>query len=250
MVAPDFEGGERFPTTNWSLVGHAGNLDDDKYRASLGRLLERYWPALKTHLVGRKRIEANLADDYVQGFIEERVLEKNLVGVASHDRGRFRNLLITSLNNYVATQMQKAGAKKRSADRALAVDPTDQKGWVSDLAQPDEAFELQWARQLISDTSDKMKLECAESKREDLWVLFEGRVLAPCLSGAEPLSYEDIIERFGFKSPTQASNALVTAKRMFARLLRCEIREYAMDETDLELELRDLEQILARNSPS
>ena len=54
----------------------------------------------------------------------------------------------------------------------------------------------------------------------DIWGVFEARVLGPLFQNAEPVPYEQIVARFGFKSPAQASNVLVSARRMFERVLR------------------------------
>jgi hypothetical protein len=45
----------------------------------------------------------------------------------------------------------------------------------------------------------------------------------------------------------QAANALVTAKRMFTRILRGVIGEYESDEEEIDSEIDDLHKILARN---
>ena len=244
MAGPEHDGARRFPTTNWSLVGHAGNQDDSDRSEALAELLEQYWPALRAHLVIRKRIESHAADDLVQGFIHEKVLERNLLGTADNERGRFRSLLLTSLDNYVASQQKRASAKKRTADRAECLDLQDERAQGQHIP-PDRAFDVAWAQQLVINTTQRMKSECDEAGREDLWVLLECRVLAPTLEGAEPIGYDTIVERFGFQSPSQASNALITAKRMFARLLRGAIAEYAQDDADVDEELRDLERILS-----
>jgi hypothetical protein len=66
------------------------------------------------------------------------------------------------------------------------------------------------------------------------------------LEGKPSPSYQELVERFGFSSPTQASNMLVTAKRTYARVLRSVIGEYARDEQEIDDELADLQAILAR----
>jgi hypothetical protein len=53
------------------------------------------------------------------------------------------------------------------------------------------------------------------------------------------------MRRIGFKTPLQASNALVTAKRMFERQLRSVVAEYAGDESEVESELMDLRRIFS-----
>ena len=101
-----------FPSTNWSLVRHAGDRLDVQQSDALQTLLTRYWPALKKHLVRRKHLQESDADDLVQGFIERKVLERNLMATAEPSRGRFRSLLVRSLDNYVANQFERITAKK------------------------------------------------------------------------------------------------------------------------------------------
>jgi hypothetical protein len=92
-----------------------------------------------------------------------------------------------------------------------------------------------------------MHKECQGSGRNDLWIVFQARVLDPTLGQGEAVPYEDIVRQAGFDSPVQAANALVTAKRMFARILRNVISEYEADETEIDNEINDLHQILARS---
>jgi len=78
--------------------------------------------------------------------------------------------------------------------------------------------------------------------------VFECRVVKPILDGSPPADYRELVERFGFRSPSQASNALTTAKRMYARSLRAAVGQYAGDHAEIETELADLKQALARFS--
>jgi hypothetical protein len=75
--------------------------------------------------------------------------------------------------------------------------------------------------------------------------VFEGRIVAPILDGAAVISYESMVERYGYRSPTQASAVLVTGKRMFDRTLREVVGEYASDADEVEEEIRDLFEVLA-----
>ena len=107
---------------------------------------------------------------------------------------------------------------------------------------------MAWARSVISEALRQMQAECESSGRTDLWGVFQCRVVGPILEGAPPVDYRELVERFGFQSPTQASNALTTAKRMYARALRSAVGEYARDEHEIESEIEELKGILARCS--
>ncbi|MCH8922341.1 MAG: sigma-70 family RNA polymerase sigma factor [Planctomycetes bacterium] len=244
-MSDDAQGGpQRFPTTHWSLVGRAGAQADSSQRVALDELLRRYWPALRAYLVRKRGIESNEADDLVQGFIESKILERNLIGAAEQSRGRFRNLLATALDNYVHNQHQRRSAKKRTADRAVRLDAGEDH-WAVDRHTPQNALDVAWSRELLAEVLRRVRLECEQSDRNDLWEVLDLRVLSPILHGDDPLPYEAIVQRFGYQSPTQAANALITAKRMFGRLLRAVISEYSADDADVEEEIRDLHNTLA-----
>ena len=72
--------------------------------------------------------------------------------------------------------------------------------------------------------------------------------MGPTLDGIPPADYSQLIDRFGFQSPTQASIALTTAKRMYARALRSAVGQYAQDQNEVESEIEALKKILARCS--
>ncbi len=233
-----------FPSTHWTSVGMAG-ADAAGARDALGRLLQRYMPALKTHLVLQMHVPAEQADDLLHGFVSEKVLEQGIIARADKERGRFRSFLRRALENHVISNFRRAGAQKRTPARAdvLALDEaTEPEAPGGDL--PD-AYDVAWARELLAEAVRRMQAECRQTGRADIWGVFECRLLSPSLEGTEPLPYAELVERFGLLSPVQAANVLVTAKRMFARHLRSVVAEYAEEEADVEEEIGELKAILA-----
>ena len=93
-----------------------------------------------------------------------------------------------------------------------------------------------------------MKAKCLADGREDVWLVFEGRVLAEVFEDKEPISYETLAEKLGLRSPTQAANLLVTAVNgLYGRLLKVAVSEYERDEQHVEEELADLRASLGRS---
>jgi hypothetical protein len=230
-----------FPSTQWSLVDRATAGDTAARRRALGDLLTRYLPALRAHLVLKKRIDRERADDLLQGFITNKVLEQGLIACADPDKGRFRALLVTSLNHYVIDVFR----HQRGTPPAFSLNDSDSEPPSGQGDCPSDIFDVAWARELLSEVLGRMRAECEKSRRPDLWGIFECRILAPILDNAATMPYEKLVRRFGYCSPIQAANALVTAKRMFVRILRSVVGEYA-GETAVDAEIRDLQQILAR----
>ena len=233
------------PTTDWSLVARAGLPGEQPGLKSLDELLSRYRPALKAHLVLKKKIPPAQADDLIQGFISTKVLDGRLVSRADPGKGKFRTILLTALDHYVISVIRREGARKRSPEQGLVNidDSSDQLGVVQPAPDP---FDVAWAHEIIVEALGRVKAECTASGRLTYWSVFDCRIVAPLLDGVEPLPYEQVVERFGFRSPTEASNALVTAKRMFVLALHAVVAEYASDKAGIEREIEELRAILSR----
>lgn len=223
-----------FPTTQWSQIARAGR-DSQEAREALSGLLQRYLPALKAHLVIQLKIDRDRADDLLQGFISDKVLQKGLLAKADRERGRFRHFLRTALRNYAIDQIR---GHAHPHPQPLSPDSTP----VSE--EPADTFDVAWAREVIAETLRRIEAECQAAGRADIWQVFQCRVLHPILEGADPLPYDRLVEQFGLKSPTQAMNLLITAKRTFARVLRALVQEYAGEGAEIEAEIADLRKIL------
>ena len=96
-----------------------------------------------------------------------------------------------------------------------------------------------------------MKQECLRDGQAARWELFVCRVALPTLIGGQPPTYQALVERFGLRSPEQACNALVTAKRHFERTIRTLIAEVenANGDEDINAEIADLCRTLHRIGP-
>jgi DNA-directed RNA polymerase specialized sigma24 family protein len=243
MGAPHVEA--RFPTTHWSLVAQAGRDATEAKQQALGELLVRYLPALRAHLVYGKRLSPEDADDLLQEFVAGKILEKNLVGRADVQLGKFRTFLLTALDHFLIDRIREQSSRKRFPGEGGLHSLGDRADLLK-AEQPCDAFDIAWARNVISETIQLMRGECEASSRMDVWGVFECRLLQPLLNAAEPVEYETMVERFGLQSPSQASNLLITAKRMFARLMRSVVGEYALGNEEIEAEIHDLMEVLAR----
>ncbi len=237
-------GNARFPSTHWSLVAQAGQRDAQSKREAIGRLVERYFPALRAHLIYTKRLRPDRADDLLQEFTASKILEKDLLAQADRQLGKFRTFLLTALDRFALNQMRNEGARKRAPAAGARLEGG---GWAENLPcqqGPADTFDIAWARGVIDQAVTQMHTECEKSGRMDVWGVFECRILGPTLEGTEPLDYRQLVERFGFRSPSEASNVLVTAKRMYARTLRSVVGQYARDDEEIGSEIAELREIL------
>jgi RNA polymerase sigma-70 factor (ECF subfamily) len=237
----------RLPSTHWSEIASASHNRQQKGREALGRLLTRYQPALLAHLGFKFRATEDAAQDLLQSFVAEKILENELLAQANPARGRFRTFLLNALDNFVVSQRRKEQAQKRSpgAD-VLSVDELSPAVEPQHNDPPSDRTEVFWAQAAIKAALQNMRSECETSNRMDIWGVFEGRLLSAVLEDSPETDYEELIQRFGFKSPSHAFNALNTAKRMFKRHLHSVISEYAHGDREVEEELRELKARLLR----
>jgi len=236
---------ERFPTTHWSLVARAGVDDAQAKRQALERLLTQYVPALRTHLEFNRRHPPADADDLVQQFVADKILQRDLIAHADHRRGRFRTFLLTSLDRFVLNQLRDRQAKRRAPNEGRLVDVYEHADAV--VGQPaNDAFDVAWAQSLLDGALQLMQTQCRTTGRETVWEVFRLRLIDPLLHDAPPIDYPELVERFGLQSPSQAANLLVTGKRMFTRCLRDAVGQYACDAEQIEAEIAELCQTLAR----
>ncbi|MDY0168608.1 MAG: hypothetical protein RBS80_18820 [Thermoguttaceae bacterium] len=236
----------RFPATRWSLVARAGDEDPQARREAMETLLPKYLSALVAHVQYRWSSPREQAEDLVQGFVANVVLEKELIATADQQRGKFRTLLLTALDRFVSNQFRGQRAKKR-CPAAGPLRPYDERLAVEKaVPDPSLAFDVEWARTVVAEALQRMCGECRASNRMDVWEVFRCRVVEPLMEGAAVPDYREIVQRFGFQSPSQASNVLITGKRMYARLLKGVVAQYAGGGCDSESEIRGLQATLAR----
>ena len=238
-----------FPLTRWSLVGRAAGAEGDiRIRAALDELVSRYLPALRAHLILTRRLSPDDADELLQSFVASKVLEQNLFGRADQAQGKFRTFLLAALGNFLIDHLRATQAKKRSTGAdAMQIDEQRSEVIDSRVDQPSTAFDVAWARQVLDRAQTLMRQQCDAEERPDVWGVFQARVLSPALDNAEPAAYDALVRQFKLASPDQASNVLVTGKRMFTRCLRDAVAEY-VDDSEIEQELRELKAVVARGA--
>jgi RNA polymerase sigma-70 factor (ECF subfamily) len=234
-----------FPTTHWSEVARAGDIDPQIKREALGRLLGTYAPALKAHLIYYNRVKQDQADDLLQGFICDQVVADDLISRADQQRGRFRAFVVTALSCYVARVARSEHAQKRHPGTPLLSLDVHEPG-VNGNGAPADLFDVAWARELVRRAIRHMRRKCEAGGKDQLWLIFKSCCLAPLLEGAAAPSHQQLMRQLGLSSTQEVSNTLVTAKRMFARVLRGIVGEYACGDDEVEAELRDLWTILSQ----
>ena len=229
-----------FPSTQWSLVLCAGHASDAERQEALDALLRRYLPALRAHLLIAKVAPPGQVDDLIQGFITDKVVERDLIAKVQRDKGKFRTFVAVALDRYVVSQLRRQHSTLRHPAGGAAVVPLDDSDPVDPSPSGYRAFDIAWAAEVVTEARQRMWAECETSGRSDVWVVFAERVVGPTLDGAEPTPYAQLAARLGLASEAQAANLLITGKRAFARALRAVVGDYVGDERLIDQEVAAL----------
>jgi len=235
--------GSIFPPTDWAELRQAAKADP----IPLDRLIRLYWQPLKIYFLSTFPNLREQADLWLQDFAEDKLLQAGWLARADQDRGRFRDFLKTSLRNFVLNRLNLASQKNP---------PVSLEELEHELPEPPaaaEAFDLAWARAVLAETLRRMEADCKnpgadQPRRGYIWELFRLRLLEPVFNDAPLLPYDQLIDRFGLKSPTDASNTLLSAKRIFKAHLNDVIKEYAGMDTATATEIQALQDFLDRLS--
>ena len=224
------------PPTRWSLIARAAGEDQE----ALGELLRLYLPALKAHLRFQRRVDDHEADDILQSFLLEKVLEKPLLASARRERGRFRSFVLRALDNFFIDGRRRR--QNRFEEQALPLE-----GESEDVAAcaPSELAETAWAIEVVREALRRAEAYCRETDRETCWKIFDARVLAEAFRDEKPLPYGKVVKALGIASPGDAYNQLNTAKKIFVRCMREVVEGYIRGSAEeVDDELLELKRIL------
>jgi RNA polymerase sigma-70 factor (ECF subfamily) len=232
-----------FPTTQWGLVvAAAGRGEGTGERTALEELCRAYWEPV--YACARRRGHGpDEARDMTQGFFAH-VLERHVVAEADPTRGSFRAFLKTTFDHYASNEWRRSRARKRApkddllsldtdtAERRLRVEPVESE-------TPENAFERQWARTLLSRALTQLE---DEMTRDGQGARFAR--LSAFLTGAERTApYREVASDLGL-SESAVKVAVLRLRKRYGALLRAEIARTVADDDRVDDELRHVLGIL------
>jgi RNA polymerase sigma factor (sigma-70 family) len=228
----------RFATTHWSVVLAAGHDSSPNAEAALETLCRVYWFPLYTY-VRRKGHSPEDAQDLTQAFFE-RLLQQHTLSRARRERGRFRSFLLTSLQNFLGHEWEKARAEKRGGGcRPLPWDQVSaessyQLEAVSELP-PDRAFEQRWALALFQQALNRLHEEFVLAGKGEVFEQLK------CFLTQETgeNGYAGVAERLGM-TPSTVPVAVHRLRKRYGELVREEIAHTVSSSAEIEEEMRYL----------
>jgi len=239
-----------FQTTHWSEIRKAKTWSKTRQRVIIDSLIRQYWKPVYCYLRLRG-YDNERAKDLTQGFFHEIVLGKHLIERADETKGRFRTLLLRTLDHYrISVQRAETAGKRRPTEGVASLEDFDEASLpvASKGMQPDEAFTYFWASALLDEVVAEVRKGCARDNKQTHWDLFCARILEPTMNSEVPPPLQELCKRFDIDSETKASNMIVTVKRRFQKAIGARVRQYVDSDEEVTQEIRDLMKILSRNS--
>jgi len=233
--------GEAFLTTHWSLIEDIKSKDD-KNRALIGLLLDRYWKPVYCYL-RQKGYDNDQAKDLTQGFFHEVVLNRNLLQRAEQSKGRFRSFLLHALNQYLIDQKRGQRAHKHiPKEKLVSLDIAEAPVVPQTISKlgPEECFNYAWKSALLDHILSQVQTQCYEQDMEAHWKVFNDRVVRPILENLEAPSLKDICAKYAIEDEVKASNMAITVKRRFRSALKKYIRSTVISENQTDEELKEI----------
>ena len=233
-----------FVTTRWSLILSAANLgsEEQKARDALAELCRTYWRPMFSFIRARG-FSIEDAQDLTQDFFVT-ILKNNWLQQADRNRGRFRSLLLRSLQNFLINAAVKKNARKRGGD----VDFVSWDDWMAeapselllpaqalDSLPPERIFDLSWATTVVEHALQRLREEC-ESKGK-LWLF---QALSRYLTEErDEVSYAKLSGELGM-AETAVKKQLHIMRQRYRSLLRAEVAQTVENPADVDDEIRYL----------
>lgn len=241
-----------FRTTHWSEIRQAKTWSKTRQRVIVDSLIGQYWKPVYSYLRLRG-YDNERAKDLTQSFFQEIVLGKHLIEQADEKKGRFRTLLLRTLDRYrISIQRAEAAGKRRPKEAVISLEDFDEASirLASREMKPDEAFTYFWASALLDEVAAEVRQGCIRDNKQTHWDLFRAHILEPIMGGEVPPPLQELCKRFDIDSETKASNMIVTVKRRFQRAIGARVRQHVNSDEEVAQEISDLMRILSRNSAS
>ena len=160
-VGPLMDGARRCTTTRWTLVLNA----QEGSAEALEQLCRIYWAPVFYRILRRRPVDD--AMDLTQAFFVD-LLEKGRMGAVRSDRGKFRNFLLTSVDNFLKNDYTARTAIKRGGlITFISMDLARESGcWAEEPitdGDPSQEYDRNWARIMVKRVRDRLRKEYVES---------------------------------------------------------------------------------------
>jgi len=233
-----------FRTTHWSVVRRAADVASPTQEQALESLCATYWFPVYAYVRRKGRGEED-AKDLTQSFFAH-LLTKGGLAKAEPSRGRFRTFLLSSVSNFLCNDWDRLSAQKRGGRMEfISIEAADCESRyllaAGDGFPPEELFDREWAREIMTRAVAQLREECESGGRAARFETLKGHVFG----NANPSSYRTAAEQLG-ATEQGVKLAVLRMRRRLGELMRQEVAETVEDEGEIQAEIQHLMAILSR----
>lgn len=242
MPPADARGSGLFHTTRWSLIFAAAG-DASAAAGARADFCRTYWYPVYA-FIRRRGYPHEQAEDLAQGFFAI-LLEKNYLGAADRERGRFRSFLRSAVAHYLSHERDRERAAKRGGGvRHISVDAdADEERYIAELEggeTPEALFDRRWALTVLDAALAALRAEYeTRGKTRDFDVLY------PSLVGdLDGVPRAELAAQLGL-SEGALRVTLHRFRRRFQAALRSVVASTVEDDAAVDDEIRHLMQAIS-----
>src|SRR6266568_2644269 len=189
------------------------------------------------------RIATEDAQDLTQDFFVM-ILETNWLQHADPNRGRFRSLLLKSLQNFLVNAAERTQARKRGGDvqfvswddwMAEASSQLSISTQALDSLPPERLFDLRWAATVVEQALRRLREECEGKGKRRLFHALSSHLTAE----RDEVSFAQLSAALGV-AETVVRKQLHIMRQRYRSLLRDEVAHTVENSADVEEEIRYL----------
>lgn len=217
--------------TAWSIVLTAAARTSPDWKERFEKLVGLYWKPVFWYLVRHGSCSREDARDLTQEFFL-RLYEKDFLGGASPERGRFRTFLKLQLRNLMVDDLRRRTALKRGGGApALPIggDAGTEPAWEG--LTPDEEFDRVWAAETLSEALRELEATLKAGGKETWY-----RAFYDCCVSHPPQSYKRCAETLGI-GEANVRNFVHRSRLQLKEILVRRVRETLEDDGETEDEL-------------
>ena len=179
--------------TDWQAIRQAAHSED-----VLHDLVTRYLNRLQRHArIQWRNLSPEDIEDFVQSFLVK-MLGGGVFAGADRAKGRFRTFFLRCFDNHVRDHLKR---------------PTGDEASLEDFQLPEQETNEIWAIELFETASNSMRLDCQNHGLPEIYAIAEDRFINPILHGADPLSYEQLQEKYQLASSAATAGKIRTPKQ-------------------------------------
>jgi len=213
----------QFPETHWSQLLELSNPANPNYIENLDRLIHQYWIPVYHYVRSLRPVGPSEAEDHTQQFFTM-LLDRGSLAKLAPERGSFRGFLKTALKFFLIDQDRTAlahaprdGARFFPFEEAEAAWKDARTGVPP--ANPEDAFDREWARGVLLDAVARLKKELGAEGKGLYFQLFGELWNERSLDGvAQTASYAALARKYSITENDVGNHLRVVRQRLRAIL--------------------------------